>query len=651
MTDLSDASFAVDPETASATQYDAVIVGSGVSGSILAKEISQAGFRVLVMEAATGHDVTVRDYESNLERFYAEVDKDDNSPYRQSRNAPMPRSFENQKLRPGEPSTTGYLVQNGPFETDGTYARLLGGTTRHWEGKTFRMLPDDFQLRSRFGRGRDWPMARESLDPYYEKAEWELGVSGDVDAQTFGGLSFPPGYVYPMHGLPVSYLDQTVAKDLDGIELSVDGETFRLLVRGTPQARNGIPNPAYDHGRGYTPTGAVSLHQAEHGERCQGNANCVPICPVQAKYDGRRTLFRALGTGRVDLLAQTVASKVSVDPETGRVRGIDYRSYRDADSAEHTTGTVRGTVFVLAANAIENARLMLASSLPSSSGLMGRNLMDHAYLLTWALMPRATGTMRGPQCTSGIDELRTGSFRRRQASFRVSIHNDGWGWATGAPYTDVHTLVEERNKFGGELRRALVNQVSRQLLLDFMVEVLPEESNRVSVDLRHVDQLGNPRPVLSLGIPDYTLEGIALGRRLSRRIFQRLGAEDCTSGDPSAAGTIRHDGETYLVRGGNHWAGTHLMGTSAKDSVVDNTQRSWDHQNLYLAGGGSMPSIGSANTTLTISALSFRTAEFIVADLRAAAAPLEVPTPRATPAETGQAAPDADVRKSVGGVA
>jgi choline dehydrogenase-like flavoprotein len=626
MTDPTGASFQVTPEAASATHYDVVVVGSGVSGSILAKEISRSGYRVLVMEAGPGDDVTVRDYEKNLERFYSAVSKDDNSPYPQSPNARMPRSFETEKLRLGEPSTVGYLVQNGPFETDGTYARVLGGTTRHWEGKAFRMLPDDFELRTRFGRGRDWPVDHESLQPYYEKAERELGVAGDVEDQTYGGLSFAPGYVYPMHRMPPSYLDQMIAKDLDGTEVTVDGETFSLNVRSTPQARNGIPNPAYDNGRGFTPTGAPSLHQAELGERCQGNANCVPICPVQAKYDARRTLLQALGTGRVDLLAQTVASKVHVDTETGRVTEIEYQSYRDAHSSEHTTGSVRGTVFVLAANAIENARLMLASNLPSSSGLVGRNLMDHAYLLTWALMPEVTGSLRGPLCTSGIEELRTGSFRHRQAALGARIHNDGWGWATGSPYTDVNTLVDEQNKFGGDLRRALVDQVSRQLLLAFMIEVLPEESNRVSVDPRYVDQLGNLRPIISLSIPDYTLEAVAFARQLSRRIFQRLGAEDHTAYDPAAPGSVNYEGETFVIRGGNHWAGTHLMGTSSKDSVVDAKQRSWDHENLYLAGAGSMPSIGAANTTLTLSALCFMTSECIVEDLRRAAAPLEVNT-------------------------
>lgn len=619
-----EAPFQVTPEAASARQYDVVIVGSGVAGAILANELSRSGFDVLVMEAGPGRDITVRDYEVNLERFYSAVSKDNNAPYAKNRNAPMPRSYETQKLRPGTPDASGYLVQNGPWEIDSTYTRVLGGTTRHWEGKALRMLPDDFSLRSRFGNGLDWPVAYDELQPWYRKAELELGVSGDVEDQQYGGLDFGSDYVYPMHKMPESYLDQLLARDLNGTEVTVGEESFTLQVRSTPQARNGVPNPAYDGGKGIRPQGAVSLHQAEMGERCQGNTNCVPICPVQAKYDARRTLFRALETGKVDLLAQSVASKVHVDGATGRVTEIEFKSYRDAESTDHFTGRVKGKIFILAANAVENARLMLASNLHGTSGLMGRNLMDHAYLLTWGLMPEVAGAYRGPLCTSGIEDLRTGSFRRKQAAFRVGIHNDGWGWATASPYTDLDVIVDRQNKFGKALRQELVSQLSRQVLIDYMVEMLPDESNRVTVDPQHVDQLGNPRPVISFGIPDYTMEGIALARRISRRLYQRLGAEDYTNYDPAAVGYVSYQGEAYVIRGGNHWAGTHVMGTTAKNSVVDSSQRSWDHQNLYLAGAGSMPTIGTANTTLTLSALCFRTAETIAAELREASRAVDV---------------------------
>jgi choline dehydrogenase-like flavoprotein len=603
--------------------YDVVVVGAGVSGAIVANELSHAGNHVLILEAGPGEDLSLAGYESYLERFYATAYKDNQAPYPDTPQVPMPRSTDVRTIRDFTPDTAAYIVQNGPFVTDTTYTRVLGGTTLHWEGKTLRMLPEDFQLQTRHGVGRDWPVTYDELETHYRHAERELGVSAEVEDQSYLGMTFPEGYVYPMHGLPLSYLDQVVARDVDGMKVELDDEEFSLKVRPFPQGRNGIPNPAYDGGKGFRPHAAVSTSLVEEGGRCQGNLNCVPICPVQAKYNAVKTLTKALQTGRVDILPQTVASKVVVDPDTGRVSGIEYKTYADPTSNVYETGTVRARQYVLACNAIENARLMLASGLPSSSGLVGRNLMDHAYLLTWALLPEIAGTMRGTVCTGGITDLRGGSFRRRQAGFSIDIHNDGWGWATGAPYTDLMGLVDEENRYGRDLRRELVARISHQLMLAFMVEVLPDESNRVAVDPAFKDRLDNLRPVITYDIPHYTMRGVAYARQLSRRLFQRTGARDFTAYETSDYGYVGYDGEGYAIRGGNHLAGTHIMGTSPRNSVVNHQQQSWDHENLYLVGGGSMCSVGTSNITLTLAALCFRTAAHIGRELKKEAAPLQ----------------------------
>lgn len=606
-------------QAAAQTRYDAVIVGSGISGAIIADQLARAGKRVLVLEAATGQDHSLPGYEAYLEHFYATAAKDNQSPYPLNPNAPMPRGGDVHRIWPGQPDSSGYLVQNGPFASDTSYTRVLGGTTMHWEAKTPRLLPEDFELFSRHGVGRDWPVSYDELMPYYAQAERELGVCGDVEHQSFLGVHFEPEYVYPMQELPLSYLDQTVGKGIDGTFVEVAGEQYELSVRAFPQARNGIPNPVYDGGKGYVPTGAVSTSQVEEGGRCQGNINCVPICPVQAKYNAVKTLAKALERGGVDLLTQTVAAKVLIDPETGRANGVEVKAYTDPASPKHTTWTMHGHLVVLAASAIENARLLLASGLQSTSGLVGRNLMDHAYLLNWALLPAIAGTYRGTVCTGGIVDLRTGSFRRRQAAFAVDIHNDGWGWATGSPYSDLTAMVDDENLFGAALRGALPERLSRQLLLAFMIDVPPIESNRISVDPRYTDQLGNMRPVLSFTVPEYTMRGVAYARQFARQLFQRLGAADHTRYDPTDPSYVTYEGEGYVIRGGNHLGGTHVMGSSRRDSVVDADQRSWDHENLYLVGGGSMPGIGTANVTLTIAALCFRSSERMLRQLRAEA--------------------------------
>jgi choline dehydrogenase-like flavoprotein len=604
--------------------YDAVIVGAGISGAIVAKELSEQGFRVLVLEAGPGQELSVSGFERYVSNFYTSIDKDNNAPYPVSTNAPMPSSPGTRKVQPGQVDASGYFVQNGPMALDSTYNRAVGGSTMHWQATTTRMLPEDFEMRTRYGQGRDWPISYADLNPYYNRAEREIGVAADVEDQAYLGMTFDPGYVFPMRKLPYSYLDKQVARRLDGTEVEIDGETMRLKVRSIPQGRNAIPNPKYDNGKGYVPIGAVSKHQAEQGGRCQGNTNCTPICPVQAKYDARKTLVKAIHTGQVELIARAVVSRVHVDPGSGRVTHLEYKRYTDSDGGDHTVGIAKGRIFVLAGNAVENARLMLASGLPSSSGLIGRNLMDHTYLLAWGLMPEVAGTMRGPQSTGGIEELRSGAFRRHQAGFRIDIHNEGWGWATGSPYSDLVDIVDNKNLFGKALRSGLVDRISRQLLLAFMVEQLPEASNRVSVDARYKDRLGNLRPVVSYDLSEYSKAGLAYSRQISRQIFQRVGAEDCTAYDPADYGYFTYQGQGYVFRGGNHFAGTHIMGASARDSVVDLRQRSWDHENLYLVGGGSMASIGAANTTVTLAAMCYLSVEHMVKDLRRAHAPSRI---------------------------
>ncbi|MBD2578377.1 GMC family oxidoreductase [Oscillatoria sp. FACHB-1406] len=594
----------VKPETVAETVYDAVIVGSGIAGAIVAKELSQQGKRVLILEAGQNKDLTLAGFQSYVDTFYGATEKNANAPYPENPNA----------LSPTDDDI--YFVEKGPMRLSGSYTRVPGGTTMHWEGKTIRMLPDDFKIKTLYGQGLDWPISYEDLMPYYRKAEQEIGVSGDVEEQKQLGAKFEEGYVFPMEKLPPSYLDQKVIEKVGGTKVELHGETIPLNFSTFPQGRNGVPNPKYDRGNLFTPDGVAATDPVQYGERCQGNANCVPICPVQAKYDARRTLIKAFRTERVHFLAQAVASAIKFDPQTGHITEIHYKHYDEPHSSKYTWGVAKGTLFVLAANAVENARLLLSSDLPNTSRLIGRHLMDHPFTLAWALMPEVTGTMRGPLVTSGIGSFRNGTFREKQSAFAVDIHNDGWGWATGSPKSEVIDAIDGKNKYGKELRQTLISRISRQLLLAFMCELPPDPNNRVTIDPNYKDKLGNYRPVINFNLPDYSLRTLAYTRKLSRIIFQRLGAEDYTHYDASDPAYFEFEGEGYFYRGGNHFSGTHIMGTAKDNSVVDRNLRCWDHHNLFLLGSGSMPTIGSSNTSLTIAALSFIAAKQMLEELK-----------------------------------
>jgi len=284
---------------------------------------------------------------------------------------------------------------------------------------------------------------------------------------------------------------------------------------------------------------------------------------------------------------------------------------------------------VLAAHTVENARLLLLSRLADRSGQVGRNLMDHPVLLTWGLMPDAVGPYRGPGSTSGFEGFRTGPARRLRAPFRIEIGNWGWVWAKGPVDGEVARLLAEQGLFGAELRSAVGDRIRRQFALQFEMEQSADPANRVTLHPHERDALGLPRPLVTYDLAGHVKDGMAAARAVSDQIFALLGAEDHTDYAPAAAwpGRFSHGGRTYGYRGAGHAAGTHLMGDSPATSVVDSWQRCWDHPGLYAVGCGSMPSIATANPTLTMAALALRSAERIEADLVARDRPTPL-TPR-----------------------
>jgi choline dehydrogenase-like flavoprotein len=476
------------------------------------------------------------------------------------------------------------------------------------------MHPEDFAT-ERFGYGRDWPIGYRDLEPFYRAAEREIGVAADADEQREGvGLPIPDDYVFPMHAFPPSHLDEVIAQAVDERDVRDPGQdrTVRLRVVGTPQARIGVPNPAYDAGRGYVPD----------GHRCTGYASCMPICPEQAKYTPLKT--QAQWPANVELRTRTVVNRLHADA-AGRIDRIDFQRYQDDASGTHTAGSVRADLVVLAAHAIENARLLLLSGLANRSGQVGRNLMDHPVLLTWALAPEPIGPYRGPGSTSGLEGFRFGPARRARAPFRVEIGNWGWGWALGPPDLDTAELLgygapSGRALFGPALRAALGDRVGRQFTLQFEIEQEADPACRVQLDPTLRDMLGNPRPLITYGLSDHVKRGMLAAKQVSDQIYAILGAQDRTSYRPEAGqpGYLEFEGHALAYRGAGHAAGTHIMGTGPTDSVVDGWQRSWDHANLYLVGCGSMPSMGTSNPSLTMAALALRSAERIHQDLASA---------------------------------
>ena len=610
--------------------YDVVIVGAGLAGSIMALQLGKAGKKVLVIESGAS---VPKSRETYVETFYTNLIKTPESPYPDNpnaRRATIVDLFGNWRDANGRPlgpnSPVRYLDQSEstlPFSS--TYERRGGGTFWHWLGSSFRFLPNDFKLQSKYSQGIDWPIVYEDLglpqpgrkSAYYDDAEKEIGVSANVAHQTYLGLTFTPGYQYPNPEIPLTLTDQLFAGAIDGKQ-QFDGQP--VTVSPTPAGRNSRP---YD------------------GRRvCAGNTNCIPICPIQAKYDPTITLNKALDTTNVDIMYQTVAAKVRLDQNNKMVTGIECITYSDVGKKSPTgTIVVTGTTYVIAGHAIETPKLLLNSNDQLSAGVantsrqVGKNLMDHPLFLRWGLTKDPTYPYRGPLATAGIESLRDGPFRSDRAAFRVEFGNEGWNFAAGDPENTVFDLVDGSNNnlinpnneklFGTTLLNKLNNIFTRQFRFGFLIEQSPEDSNTVTLsDLK--DDLGLPRPKIHYNLSDYTKRGFVAAQKLTDQVFAAAGVtafELPPAQLKKAGGFFQYTdkaGKTYDFNyfGSGHIVGTYRMGPTKDCSVVDRNQRSWDHPNLFLVGSGVFPTVATGNPSLTIAALAFWAADNVLKDLQ-----------------------------------
>ncbi len=611
-------------------QYDVVIVGAGVSGAMMAKQLGLAGKKVLILEAGARIPPNNNEF---MQRFYMGVAKVPEIPYTPEIFTPS-GSLELTNpatLNAGRPNTMtldasswqdpnkAYMIQQGPLPFSSTYERIAGGTMRHWLGTSLRNVPNDFKMKTTYGKFVDWPLSYDDIEPWYEKAEWEIGVSADKAQQAYLGITFAPNYQYPMKPIPPSLVDVAVTK-------AVTGQSFEgipLVVTETPAGRNSQP---YQNRR-----------------PCAGNTNCIPICPIQAKYDPSITLNMALDTGNVTILAQTVASEIIVD-DNDLVSQINYIQYDDILGPATGKGSVTAKRYVLAAHAIETPKLCFMSTnngrtpngVANSSGQMGRNLMDHPLYLAWAQAPEPVFGFRGPLATSGIESMRDGSFRSDRAAFRIEIGNEGWNFSIGDPWTTTLDFINGMNVsqlnpppagssaspalWGPDLVTALNKGFSHQFRLGFLVEQSPEESNYVTLSKTEFDHLGLPRPQIVYDLSQYTRAGFVAAKQTADAIFNLMGATQFTTppaaNDPSAFDVVI-DGKPDRLKffGAGHIVGTYRMGDDSKTSVVDANQRSWDHKNLFLVGSGNFCTVATANPTLTIAALALKAAATVLEDL------------------------------------
>lgn len=632
---------------------DVVIVGAGVAGALVAWKLGSQGVKVIVLEAGPGsQDLAARqgyvdnfkvsgapyplrpaalkneDFFTNTTNYYQPV------PPQRPMQGPIDNGDTNDPSDPfGEYNIISSDVVGKGDWFQSNYERQSGGASWHWLGTALRLLPHDFKLQSTYNpafpngaRAYDWPFSYDDIEPWYGQAEHAIGVSGPDTGEDYLGITRSTNY--PMPGIPPSYLDQQVVAAIQGENFhdGWTGEDYPLLVAPTPQARNSVP------GFGGRP-------------QCQGSSSCIPICPIQAKYDATQHVRMAEQTGNVEFRVQSVAYQVVADTTNPSlpITSVQYYTWQtdSAGNISKVSGTVTGKIFVLASHAVENVKLLLNSpcgsiTVANQSDQVGRNLADHPVSLVYALTDNPVYGYRGPLSTSGVESLRDGAFRKYRGAFRMEIGNDGWSWPISDPYTTPANLVNGPNNdgqggiWGLQLAQAVAGILPRQIRIGCLAEQLPNPDYRVTLS-GTLDALGIPMPQLAYGIDVYGQRGLSAAVAASVQIFKKmvrnpvvqynytefadplgtLITDTARNTDPGTANIFVREGWA----GAGHLMGTHRMGSDPATSVVDATQKAHGHPNLYLLGSGNWASYGTGNPTLTISALALWAADTIAKQL------------------------------------
>jgi glucose dehydrogenase len=383
---------------------DVAIVGAGVAGVLVAAELSGSTRDVTLIErgAFKSHADQVRDGQHTV---------------------PIATAESNHEAHPTTPGD-----QWG-------YEYGVGGAGLHWGGVSPRLLPSDFELRSRYGVGRDWPFSYAELEPYYALAERALSVSGSENAL------FGPAYRPPLPPHPFSPTDLML-------------RPYLRPYHSLPQAR---------------PTRSVGGRPA-----CCGSGSCS-LCPVDARYSPLHTLEALRGRPGLKLRDRTVVARI-------RRGGGDWRLECIGPQGSRTRLTAR--TVVLAANGFENPAILLRSRLGGAD--VGRWLNDHLHEQFRIEVERPTGAGRGSTIATGISYAwADGPFRSKRGSVLVYPDNRG-------PYMGDDLV---RAIAGGKRGRGLQNDVTarfkRSIVLDVIGEDLPQEERSVELSSTR-DALGLP---------------------------------------------------------------------------------------------------------------------------------------------------------------
>ena len=554
--------------------YDVVIVGSGAGGGVAAHVLALAGAKICMLEAGGWYDCTKQ---SDMLKWPY------NAPHRGAATKEKPFGYFDATLLggwqiPGEP----YVNAPG---SDWMWwrGRMLGGRTNHYGRISLRMGPYDFKPRSRDGKGFDWPITYEELAPYYDKAEEMIGVFGTKE-----GLENTPDGKFQPAPAPRGY-ERIIKRASDKLKIPCIPSRLAILTRPL--------------------NGRAACHYC---------AQCGRACSVNANFNSPGVhIIPAMKTGNLEVRTGAMVREVLVGAD-GLARGVSY-----IDKKTRTEVTVNARIVVLAASCCETARLMLNSKssqfpngIANSTGLVGRYVMDTVGSDVGGYLPVLEDLPpQNEDGTGGMHMYMPWWLYQQQLAGKMPFargYHIEIGGGRGLPEAGELSGSERilGGGYGVELKRNLRKIYGCNIYFSGRGEMIPNEDGYCDIDPDTVDQWGIP--VLRFHFK-WSQDEILQAKHMQETFQEIIHA---------AGGKVMNkagvDTNWGIARGGQiiHEVGATKMGDNPKTSVLNQYCQAWDCKNLFITDAAPFVSNADKNPTLSITALGWRTSEYIAEQVK-----------------------------------
>lgn len=552
--------------------WDAIVVGSGISGGWAAKELSAKGLRVLVLEAGRPID-PARDYLMNAPAYEFDYRYLGDQKHLSARQ-PVQR-----KCYACDEGATQFFVDDvdNPYTTpegrpfDWIRGRQLGGKSIMWGRQCYRMSDLDFEANAKDGHGTDWPIRYRDIQPWYDYVEQYAGISGE----RLGLPQLPDGPFLPP--MPLTASEQWFR---DGLARAYGGARVMTIGR------------------------VAVLSEAHNGRAgCHYCGDCHRGCTTASYFNSVQTTLKdAIATGRTTIRPFSVVHSLIWDDATGKVTGVRVIDGQTLEPLEFTS-----RIIFVCASALESTRILLNSrsrahpdGLGGNSGVLGRYLMDHT------MQHGAGGNVAGFEEYRTVGNRPNGVYlpRFRNVKERHPDFLRGYGYQGGG-YRSVERWGRgtAARGFGADFKHGLRVPIygGWRMSLGGFGECLPHPDNRVTLDPAKVDRWGVPALHIDMQWRD---NEIAMMRDAEVQAAEMLEAAGCT--DVKTYDNKTPPGLTI------HEMGTARMGKRRQDSVLNKWNQVWDAPNVFVTDGASMASSGCQNPSVTYMALTARAADHAV---------------------------------------